>query len=102
MLKGMLDIKSICESENIRIIEYDLDGIAGMAVKNDTGYTVLINRNLCPSKRESTIEHEIWHIILGHLDDRKELSEEQKENEVEKPAWWHILKSDGSHEWRYE
>lgn len=46
------------------------------------GYVIFVNENLNQEKVTETVQHELWHIILGHLDDNKEMSEHDKEFEV--------------------
>lgn len=45
-------------------------------------YVILIREDLSAKKIAESVEHELWHIILGHLDEYKDLSIADKELEV--------------------
>lgn len=64
-------------------VQFDNCGtLDGYAVKTVDGYVIFINNNLSNEKIQKTVEHELWHIILGHLDEYADLSYEDKELEV--------------------
>lgn len=53
-----------------------------ISCKSLDGYEIFVSEHLCSTKLTQVVEHELWHIILGHLDERKYLSNEEKELEV--------------------
>lgn len=44
-------------------------GANGVTVSKDGDYLVFVNSNLCQSKIDEAIKHELKHIELGHLYD---------------------------------
>lgn len=60
----------------------DLGGSCkGLSCKYADGYIILIERSMCLQAMAGTIQHELCHIVLGHLDDDTK-SDQQKEMEV--------------------
>lgn len=55
----------------------------GITFKLLNGYSILIKETLSQDKMTKAIEHELWHIILGHLDEHKDMTEVEKELEVQ-------------------
>lgn len=71
---------------NVFVRFYELPGGSlGLSKKTKDGYLILLNQNLesCRTKAMKTVEHEMLHVLLGHHDERKELSIAEKEAEVE-------------------
>lgn len=50
---------------------------------NGRAFVVVVASNVAEDVQRSVLRHELLHIELGHLDDRKHLTEEEKEREVE-------------------
>ncbi len=78
----MLDAKRLIAERNVIIKQIELGGIRGSVKKSQNGYLVLINSSLSKQQKAISLRHELWHIALGHLDERKELPEAEKEKEV--------------------
>lgn len=57
-------------------------GSKGVTVSTLDGYCIVIDESLSPECVTEVVEHELWHIILGHLDEYKYLPDWQKELEV--------------------
>lgn len=57
-------------------------GKKAITFKSKNGYIALINDTLSPTAIYKVLEHEIIHIKLGHLDNRKNLPVSVKEWEV--------------------
>lgn len=78
----MTNLKRFIYSKNITIRITQLKGCRGMAVKNCSGYVVLVSDTLSAREQRRTAMHELLHIKLGHLDDKKDLPNTAKEKEV--------------------
>lgn len=84
----MLDLERIVDKLGIEIrFSYLMTEKAG-SKKTKYGYLVVINPNLTPDEKMDALDHEIQHIIFGHYDDRKYLTKEEKEAEVEAEWSW--------------
>lgn len=57
-------------------------GCRGSVKKYGYGYAILINSDISEGAQKRALYHELLHIMLGHLDERYELPEEEKELEV--------------------
>lgn len=67
---------------NIRVHHTNLNGeCRGFTRGYPEGYIIFVEATLCIEAIKRTIQHELCHIILGHLDD-EETTEEEKEAEV--------------------
>lgn len=67
---------------NVQFRYTDLDGSCrGFTCRLPDGYLIVIERDLCIEAIRKTIQHELCHIVLGHLDD-DETTEAEKEEEV--------------------
>lgn len=67
---------------NVQFHHANLNGSCrGFTCKLPDGYLVVIERDLCIEAAAKTIQHELCHIILGHLED-DETTEDEKEAEV--------------------
>lgn len=76
------NIHSVLRDLNVSVHLDDLCGkCRGFACKMLGGYLILIEESMCPEAQLITLEHELMHIVLGHLDDDVK-SEAQKEQEV--------------------
>lgn len=76
------DIIQLMKHLDVRVHMTDLNGEShGLATKMNDGYIVLLERSLSFDRLMLTLQHELTHIILGHLDDDVK-SEAQKEMEV--------------------
>lgn len=53
-----------------------------MVTKTQDGYLILLDDRLSDAETEKTLDHETLHIIMGHLDDRQDLTETTQEKEV--------------------
>ena len=77
--EGMFQL--MCEND-IAYRTADLYGFCkGACMKRQEGYLVVIDRSLSYAEAIKTFQHELCHIMLGHLDDDVK-TEEEKENEV--------------------
>lgn len=76
-------MKEIIELYNIRILTCQLEGCRGYSQKKGDGYVVLVAEHLSDEAKERTLWHELIHIVLGHFDDRRELTVKEKEQEVQ-------------------
>ena len=79
----MLNIRGLKRKYSIRIKQHRLDGARGYVTKDKDGYLILVDDRLDEKIAERTIDHEALHIIMGHLDERNDLSSETKEHEVD-------------------
>lgn len=59
-----------------------LEGVRGMACKTKDGYVILIDDRISDACYLKTVCHEMQHILLGHLDERVDIEDDQKEAEV--------------------
>ena len=67
---------------NVQFHCTNLDGSCrGFTYKLPDGYLIVVERDLCIESAVKTIQHELCHIVLGHLDD-DETTEAEKESEV--------------------
>lgn len=84
------DLERAVAAKNARIIFFDLRGYGceGAARKSKDGYIVLIDYRLTRKRAIEVLEHEMMHILLGHLDYRSGLTYEEKEAEVEEEWLW--------------
>lgn len=75
------DILCLLRQLNISIRQCDFGGeCRGLTRKLNDGYLVLIQEGLCYDSMIKTVKHELFHIILGHLDDDiKTISEKEQE-----------------------
>ncbi len=81
----MKDLAGFARDNNVRVRYTTLDpGVRGLATKTADGYLILLSRSLSKAQAKVTTRHEVWHIALGHLDERSEISDEEKEREVQK------------------
>lgn len=78
----MLDIERIIRSYNIEIRYLPIVGIRAAVKKMPDGYVIAIEESLASHEQMLALEHELWHIVLGHLDDREDISLARKEYEV--------------------
>lgn len=79
----MASARELLDKYNVLVRLVNLPpGYRGTVNKHGAGYAIAIAEYLSPAARERTLIHELYHIILGHLDDRYDLSEEEKESEV--------------------
>lgn len=77
------DILEILQQLNVSIKESSLGGCChGFTRKLNDGYIVIIQEGMCFEAVIRTVKHELYHILLGHLDNDMK-TEEQKEAEVE-------------------
>ena len=77
------DFISIMREYNIAIHTWPLHGSSkGISMKMHEGYLVLVEETMCYPSIVETIQHELCHIMMGHLDDDVK-SEAQKEKEVD-------------------
>lgn len=77
------DLSVFARDNNVKVRFTTLDpGVRGLATKTREGYLILIDKSLSPRQAKITARHEVWHIALGHLDERAELSDLDKEKEV--------------------
>lgn len=51
-------------------------------VDADGNYNVYINENLCDSKKQDTVDHELRHIENGHFYDDGSIAENEREAAV--------------------
>ena len=78
------DIVSILRDRSVRIVTLDMEnGYNGFVKKNEDGFLVVLNENMDYDKTIEVLKHELYHIILGHLEDECK-TEKQMEREVEK------------------
>ena len=61
---------------------YPLRGARGYVQKFREGYLILVDDWLSGHALERTLMHEFLHIKLGHLDERVDIEDDQKEEEV--------------------
>lgn len=59
-----------------------IKGKNAVTYKALSGYIILMRESLSTERIPKVAEHELWHIILGHLDEHKEMSTKDKELEV--------------------
>lgn len=59
-----------------------LHGARGAASKVNGKYIILIDDRLSKECQAKVLAHELLHIVLGHFDESKDLSEDAKENQV--------------------
>ena len=78
----MSELERLADLYDVTIKRMSLPGKKGLAHKNGEGYLIIINHNLCEEKSIKTLTHEFLHITLGHLDERIDISRDQKEEEV--------------------
>lgn len=84
----MIDLERVIRDYGVTIRRGTLIGLAGLTRKTPSGYLILINKDLAHSAQMETLEHEILHVLFGHLDDRDYLAEWEKEAEVEADWLW--------------
>lgn len=76
------DVLKILQQLNVSIKEESLGGCChGFTRKLNDGYLIVIQEGMCFDAMIQTVKHELYHILLGHLDDDIK-TEEQKETEV--------------------
>ncbi|NLM14887.1 MAG: hypothetical protein GX218_03410 [Clostridiaceae bacterium] len=64
---------------NIQVILVSLNGEArGITTKILDGYVVLLEESMSFEKLLDTLKHELYHILLGHLDDDVKNIEEKE------------------------
>ena len=75
-------IRQLLREKNIRILQVCLLGQCKAAVRKlDEGYLILIEESLSFECMVKELQHEMCHILLGHLDDDTK-SKSRKEMEV--------------------
>ncbi len=79
----MLDLERAVIDLGVIVRHAATPGVAAGTLKIPSGYLIIINHDLSYESQLDALEHELWHIIFGHFDERKYLSEEEKEAEVE-------------------
>lgn len=78
------DIISILRDRSVRIVTLDIgNGYNGFVKKNEDGFLVVLNKNMDYDKTIEVLKHELYHIILGHLEEDCK-TEAQMESEVER------------------
>lgn len=84
MVKDWSSIKRVLDRYGVIITVTSLPyGCRGSVKKHGYGYAIAINEQLSPTAAYKTLCHELLHIVLGHLDACKELSEDEKEAQVD-------------------
>lgn len=79
----LLDLEKLMRKYSVNLKLLPMIGAYALTTPTKDGYTVLLN-DLCDEERKLTsLTHELFHIFLGHLDHRKDLTEGEKEAEVE-------------------
>ncbi len=87
----MINLDKLMYTYNIAVRTMRLTGCRGFAAKNSNGYVIVVNSQLSDEEQIRTTVHELCHIKLGHLDERKHISNEEKEDEVEvQMAEWYL------------
>ena len=81
-IRDMLDIRDAIQQMDVHVQRYPIPGTRGLVTKFLDGYLILISDHVEGRLLERTLAHELLHIKLGHLDDRRDLPEDVKENEV--------------------
>lgn len=84
----MLDIERIIRTYNVEIRTLPISGVRAAVKKMPDGYVVAIEESLARKEQLLALEHELWHIVLGHLDDREDLPLSVKEYEVRSGWLW--------------
>ncbi len=79
----MINIGKKVARYNVFIRQVRLQKCRGFALKNKNSYVILLNTDLAKEVQAHTAIHELCHIILGHLDDRRYLTAIEKEIEAE-------------------
>lgn len=80
-----MDLAKLLIKYDITIITVDPKIIYyknAITYKSKSGYVILVSDILSPNALLDNIKHEIIHIKLGHLDNRKDLPNHFKEWEV--------------------
>lgn len=77
-----MDLKKIAEKFDVNIHLMPLHGARGAASKVNGKYIILIDDRLSKECQEKVLAHELLHIVLGHFDESKDLSEDAKERQV--------------------
>lgn len=72
----------IIDRYNVVVMEYPQHGCRGSVGKFGDGYLVLVDPDLREEVKMKTIEHELLHVMLGHLDARSYLTQAEREYEV--------------------
>jgi len=96
-IKTVDGIVALLQDKNIRVEKADLFGYCKATVKKQgEGYLILVEETLSFDAMLKALQHELCHIILGHLDDDTK-TESQMEKEVTSvlPALRHELKRVG-------
>ncbi len=75
-------IKELMCLYDVTVTMCDVPGCRASVDKYKGGYLILVNPDLSERTLERTLTHELLHIVYGHLDDRIDLPEEEKELEV--------------------
>lgn len=81
-IRDMLDMRDAIQQMDVHVQRYPIPGTRGLVTKFLDGYLILISDQVEGRQLERTLAHELLHIQLGHLDDRRDLPEEEKEAEV--------------------
>lgn len=76
------EIKKLMDAFGITIRKRQLPGARGMVVKTRQGYVILVDDRLTQAAAERAAAHEMLHIMLGHFDDRRDMTVEEKETEI--------------------
>lgn len=77
-----LDIGKVVCDYNVQLKYAPLGSIRASVKKESNHYIVLVNDNLNAETMERAVTHELLHIILGHMDEARDLPETVKEAQV--------------------
>ena len=84
----VLDIERVIRSLGVYVKQTELSGCRAATRKQQNGYLILVESRLDRQSQLEAIEHELLHILLGHLDDRNDLPEIIKEAEAAAEWLW--------------
>jgi len=77
-----VDIESIIASLGVNIVSFSFDKIDGMCLKEDDGWTIVVNTNISLRRRRFTLAHELKHVLAGEASFLMNGFETKKEQEA--------------------
>lgn len=77
------DLERVVDEYNVSVTKMELDGCKASIIKTREGYQAVVDSRLNDEEARMALEHELVHVVLGHLDSKSHWPEYVKEEEVD-------------------